>query len=119
MEVADRLQKSLDVEKVTKKFYQEFQLEHQEFLNYVQGIDNESDRRWYTSVILNRLMFVYFLQKKGFVNNGDLKYLRKQLTASQKRGPDRFYPEFLETLFFEGLAKPERDRAPEVRQLLG
>ncbi|NER78892.1 MAG: ATP-binding protein [Leptolyngbya sp. SIO1D8] len=119
VEVADRLQKSLDVEKVTKKFYQAFQLEHQEFLGYVQGIDNEGDRRWYTSVILNRLMFVYFLQKKGFINNNDLKYLRKQLTASQKRGPDRFYSEFLEALFFEGLAKPERDRAPEVRQLLG
>jgi hypothetical protein len=118
-EVADRLQKSLDVEKVTKKFYQEFQLEHQEFLEYVQGIDNEADRRWYTSVILNRLMFVYFLQKKGFINNNDLKYLRKKLTESQRRGPDRFYHEFLETLFFEGLAKPERDRAPEVRQLLG
>jgi hypothetical protein len=46
-EVADRLQKSLDVEKVTKTFYREFELEHQEFLGYIRGIDKESDRRWY------------------------------------------------------------------------
>jgi type I restriction-modification system DNA methylase subunit len=119
VEVADRLQKSLDVEKVTKKFYQAFQLEHQEFLDYVQGIDNEGDRRWYTSVILNRLMFVYFLQKKGFINGGDLKYLREKLTESQRRGPDQFYNEFLDALFFEGLARPERDRSSAVQQMLG
>lgn len=100
-EVADRLQKSLDVEKVTKKFYQAFQLEHQEFLEYVHGIDDEADRRWYTSVILNRLMFVYFLQKKGFIDGGKTQYLRKKLTESQKRGPDRFYHEFLEMLFLK------------------
>lgn len=118
-EVADRLQKSLDVEKVTKKFYQEFQLEHQEFLDYIQGIDNDGDRRWYTSVILNRLMFVYFLQKKGFINRGEVKYLRTKLTESKTRGTDRFYNEFLETLFFEGLAKPERDRSSAARAMLG
>ena len=118
-EVADRLQKSLDVEKVTKKFYQAFQLEHQEFLEYVHGIDDDDDRRWYTSVILNRLMFVYFLQKKGFIDGGQTQYLRKKLTESQKRGSNRFYHEFLETLFFEGLAKPERDRSPEVQRTLG
>jgi hypothetical protein len=117
LEVADRLQKSLDVEKITKKFYQAFQLEHQEFLGYVQGIDHEGDRRWYTSVILNRLMFVYFLQKQGFINNGDVDYLSKKLAESQKRGSDRFYSEFLETLFFEGLAK--RERPPEIQQMLG
>lgn len=118
-EVADRLQKSLDVEQVTKKFYKEFELEHQEFLGYIRGIDKESDRRWYVSVILNRLMFVYFLQKKGFLDNGDTQYLSKKLQASQKQGVDRFFNEFLETLFFEGFAKPERDRSREVKALIG
>lgn len=118
-EVADRLQKSLDVEQATKKFYKEFELEHQEFLGYIQGIDQESDRRWYVSVILNRLMFVYFLQKKGFLDHGDTQYLSKQLTASQKLGTDRFFSDFLETLFFEGFAKPERDRPDAVNTLIG
>jgi hypothetical protein len=33
---------------------------------HIEGIDNERDKRWYASVLLNRLMFVWFLQKKGF-----------------------------------------------------
>ncbi|NJR59852.1 MAG: hypothetical protein HC769_14035 [Cyanobacteria bacterium CRU_2_1] len=108
VDVAARLQRSLDVEKVTKDFYKEFQAEHQIFLQQIQGIDQESDRRWYTSVILNRLMFVYFLQKKGFIGTGDLFYLENKLTETQQRGHDRFYREFLHNLFFEGFAKPTR-----------
>ncbi|NJO43843.1 MAG: hypothetical protein HC865_25585 [Cyanobacteria bacterium RU_5_0] len=114
VDVAARLQRSLDVEKVTKDFYKEFQVAHQLFLQHIRGIDQESDRRWYTSVILNRLMFVYFLQKKGFIGNGDrdpLFYLENKLIESQQRGPDRFYSEFLHNLFFEGFARPSRTNA--------
>lgn len=58
VEIAHRLKEAFDVERVTKKFYKEFQEQHKEFLGYVKGIDNQTDKRWYTSVILNRLMFV-------------------------------------------------------------
>jgi hypothetical protein len=51
------------------------------FCSLFKGIDNEVDRRWYTSVILNRLMFVYFLQRKGFIDNKDLDYLQNKLEA--------------------------------------
>jgi hypothetical protein len=63
VEAASRLKKALDVEHVTKKFYAEFQEEHIAFLEYIKGIDDDRDRRWYASVMLNRLMFVYFLQR--------------------------------------------------------
>lgn len=96
-EVVDRLQKSLDVEKVTKKFYQAFQLEYQEFLNYVQGIDHEGNCRWCMSAILNRLIFVCSFQKKGFINANDTQYLRKKLTESQQRGAAWCYHELIST----------------------
>ena len=35
-----------------------------EFIELIEGIENDKDRRWYASVLLNRLMFVYFLQRK-------------------------------------------------------
>ena len=79
IQIADKLKTGFDVERVTKKFYQEFKEEHYNFLAYIQGIDRESDRRWYTSVMLNRLMFVYFLQRKGFLDRGNLDYLQNQL----------------------------------------
>ncbi len=56
--VAQKLQKALDVEKVTKKFFIEFEKLHVKFLDYIEGIENERDKKWYASVILNRLMFI-------------------------------------------------------------
>ncbi|KZL51398.1 transcriptional regulator [Nodularia spumigena CENA596] len=119
VEIAYRLQNAFDVEPVTKKFYKEFHEQHQEFLQYVKGIDDENDRRWYTSVILNRLMFVYFLQRKGFIDHGDLEYLPNKLKQIQQRGDNLFYQEFLHALFFESFAKPEHERDPKIEALVG
>ncbi|TRU20770.1 MAG: ATP-binding protein [Microcystis aeruginosa Ma_QC_B_20070730_S2] len=118
VEIAKLLQKGFDIEKITKKFYQEFQREHLQFLPFIQGIDRESDRKWYTSVILNRLMFVYFLQRKGFIDN-DFNYLQNQLQASQRRGKNLFYRQFLQTLFFQAFAQPESQRDETVTALVG
>jgi Alw26I/Eco31I/Esp3I family type II restriction m6 adenine DNA methyltransferase len=118
VEIAQLLQKGFDIEKITKKFYQEFQREHLQFLPFIQGIDRESDRKWYTSVILNRLMFVYFLQRKGFIDN-DFNYLQNQLQASQRRGKNLFYRQFLQTLFFQAFAQPESQRDETVTALVG
>jgi Alw26I/Eco31I/Esp3I family type II restriction m6 adenine DNA methyltransferase len=117
IEIVDRLKKAFDVERVTKQFYKDFQEKHQQFLGYVKGIKNENDRRWYTSVLLNRMMFVYFLQRKGFINHGDVDYLENQLEASKQRGKNRFYSEFLQALFFESFAKPNPDLS--VKALVG
>ncbi|NMG09440.1 DNA methyltransferase [Brasilonema sp. UFV-L1] len=119
VEIAHRLQKAFDVERVTKQFYKEFQEQHKQFLGYVQGINNTHDRRWYTSVLLNRMMFVYFLQRKRFIDNGDLNYLQNQLKQSKQRGENQFYNTFLKALFFESFAKPETDRDASVQALVG
>ncbi|MEH2375749.1 Eco57I restriction-modification methylase domain-containing protein [Nostoc sp.] len=119
LEIAYKLQRGFDVEPVTKKFYKEFQEQHQKFLLFVKGIDNETDRRWYTSVILNRLMFVYFLQRKGFIDNEDLNYLQNKLELSKQKADNYFYSEFLKALFFESFAKPETDRDLSVQELVG
>lgn len=117
-EMARRLQAALDVEPVTKRFFADFQTQHTAFIAAIEGIDNEEDRRWYASILLNRLMFIYFLQRKAFVAQ-DTEYLATKLAESQRRGPDRYYREFLTTLFFEGFAKPEERRSPDARRMLG
>jgi hypothetical protein len=117
-EVTSRLADSLDVERVTKKFYNEFSSLRVDFINLIQGIDKDSDRFWYASVLLNRLMFIYFLQKRGFIQN-NTRYLDLHLEASKQRGKDRYYSEFLQALFFEGFAKPADQRSDVAKQLLG
>ncbi len=119
VEVARKLSEALDVERVTKKFYEDFKQVHLDFLGLIAGIDDERDQRWYASVLLNRLMFIYFLQRKWFIDNGDRDYLQNKMAQSKERGPDRYYSEFLHLLFFEGFAKPAEERNEEAKRLLG
>lgn len=121
VDVKKRSKKAFDVDKVTKKFYERFQKEHKWFLNFVEGIAEQFDKEWYCSVMLNRLMFVYFLQKKGFLD-GDLNYLRNRLNSCQQaHGDDEFYSfyrYFLLRLFHEGLGDSKRESA-ELERLIG
>lgn len=120
IEVAGRLKQALDVEPITKKFYSEFSDQHIAFLELIKGIPDERQRRWYASVLLNRLMFIYFLQRKGFIDNGNMTYLQAKLDDSRaKWGRDCYFERFLKVLFFEGFAKSEDQRSPETNKVLG
>ena len=118
VDVTGRVRAAFDVEKVTKRFYDQFKKEHDAFLQFLDGIPDEGMQRWYVSVILNRLMFIYFIQTKGFLN-GDLDYLRTNLLRSRQSGADQYYKKFLCPLFFEGFAKPINDRSRKIKRLLG
>lgn len=117
-----RRHRVFDVERVTKKFYEQFQKEHSAFLKFIDGIKENADCEWYASVMLNRLMFVYFIQKKGFLDN-DHNYLRTRLDrCQQEKGKDKFhsfYRYFLLRLFHEGFGKRPQERAADLEKLLG
>ena len=119
-DVTRRTSDGFDVEKLTKKFFDQFQREHAAFLKFIRGIAETGDREWYASVMLNRLMFVYFIQRKGFLD-GDRDYLRNRLNASRsQKGKDKFYSfyrYFLLRLFHEGLGG--KDRSAELERLIG
>ena len=121
-QVASRVGQALDVEKVTKRFYERFRTELAAFQGFIDGITAQGDREWYASLMLNRMMFVYFVQKQGFLD-GDVDYLQNRLSLVQsRRGSGRFqdfYREFLLRLFHEGLGQPESERDPELADLLG
>ena len=119
-EVVNRLKNALDIERVIKRFYREYTEKRLAFTELITGIKDDRDKRWYASIILNRLMFVYFLQGKGFLNKGDFKYLQTKLQENrEKEGKDKFFTVFLKALFFEGFAKPETDRSKSANALLG
>jgi len=118
VDVTSRVRAGFDLDRVTKKFYDRFKSEHDTFLKFLKGIPDEEMQRWYASVMLNRLMFIYFVQKKSFLDN-NINYLRDRLAASKQHGKDRFYKDFLCPLFFEGFAKKENERKANINQLLG
>ncbi len=127
-EMARRVANAFDVERVTRKFFDRFKLEHATFLNFIQGITSQADQEWYASLMLNRLMFIYFIQRKGFLDtktpgllDGDPIYLSNRLKwVQEQRGEDQFhtfYRYFLLKLFHDGLSK--REHSPELEALLG
>jgi Alw26I/Eco31I/Esp3I family type II restriction m6 adenine DNA methyltransferase len=118
-DVTQRTEKAFDIEKVTKDFFNKFQERHFKFAAVIQGIENPKDANWYASVVLNRLMFIYFLQKKGFLDHGNTNYLQDKLKVSQTQGKDLYYQQFLQTLFFDGFGKAEKFRKQETAVLIG
>lgn len=110
--------KAFDVEKVTKKFYDRFKTEHDKFLGFIDGIPDQQLEIWYASVMINRLMFLYFIQEKGFLD-GDKDYLRNKLEKCKAKKPDSYYKDFLCPLFFQGFARRKSERSPAVSALLG
>ena len=120
--ITSRVRAALDVEKVTKRFYERFKDELKAFEKFIEGITAQGDRDWYASLMLNRMMFVYFVQKRGFLD-GDSDYLRNRLKMVQEQSGggrfQQFYRLFLLRLFHEGLGQPEAQRAPDLAALLG
>lgn len=118
---------AVNSEKITKDFYAGFKKEHSAFVKFITGIDDDiadkdnKSKQWYTSIMLNRLMFCYFIQKKGFLDlNPD--YLRHKLDWVRKeQGANRFfhsfYKGFLMQLFHDGLNAPVHDA--EFRHIYG
>lgn len=123
VDVKERVQGAfiINSEKVTKDFYKGFRNEHTNFAKYITGIDDEiqdlkknRNKQWYTSVMLNRLMFCYFIQKKGFLDL-DPNYLQSKLAwVKKEKGANRFYGSFYQgfllSLFHDGLNSPRHQQ---------
>ena len=123
VEVGRRLRRAFDAEKVTNRFYKAFKLQHEALCDAITGLEDggedamTSEVRWYASLLLNRIMFIYFMQKKGFLDD-DVDYLRNRLIrirGMQRSGSPEsfydFYKHFLLPLFHHGLGHPERAKA--------
>lgn len=106
IEILRRMRAAFDADKVTKSFYTKFLAKHKELVKAICGLETPREREWYSALLMNRLMFIYFMQRKGFMD-GDRDYLRNRLQRLQDlAGEDRFYEfyrDFLLPLCHEGL----------------
>lgn len=135
-DVTDRVRQRLtaNAEVVTKKFYVGFDRQHKAFMGQIEGMpsadipEGEEARRWYASLMLNRLMFLYFVQAQGYLlanaddATGDPDYLNNKFDECQRlvgKGQfHSFYKSFLRRLFQEALNTPEPHDAT-LRALIG
>ena len=100
-------QKAFDVEAVTDKFFADYQRVFKQVENAVEGIpEGETEtRRLYTQRLFNRLMFLRFIEKKGWLTyNGDREYLRALFDTTEVSETDEsFLNDRLFWAFFRGL----------------
>jgi len=108
---------AFDVEKVTKEFYKDYDcvFHEVEALIHDQGdhdLDTAEDLRMFTQSLFNRLMFLRFVERKGWlIYQGDTDYLRALHAAGGIGGrslcQSRIHPLFFEGLAVEGIDKQE------------
>lgn len=101
-------------DKITKKFFEKFKKIHDKLQKAITGIDDEKDKSWYASVMMNRIMFIYFLQKH-YVIQGNTSFLLDKFEEVAANGKD-YYKDFLLPLFFYGFAR--RDNNPNKEEFV-
>ena len=105
------LNEAFDVEPVTKDFFAEYKRIFENAMGAVTGFGEEEaeSKRVFVQTLFNRLMFVYFLSRKGwlrFGNNADYLNVLWQDYGSLE-GDYNFYTARLKPLFFARLNNPQ------------
>ena len=110
--IGAELDRAFDVEAVTKDFFEEYKKVFDAAKEKITGFGDdpeEQDRKnLFVQTLFNRLMFVYFISRKGWLEFRDdkdyLNALWKDYVSSNAE--DNFYASRLSPLFFEGLNNP-------------
>ena len=127
LDLRHRLDAAFDVEAVTQKFFQAYKQICDELQRRLYKTSR--DKAWahdYALQFLNRLMFLYFIQRKRWLGNDPhfLRTLWEAYKRSDQRG-DTFFDRWLSVLFFEAFNNKfqagRHDRQhlpPEIRSAL-
>ncbi|WP_280156768.1 Eco57I restriction-modification methylase domain-containing protein [Bacillus velezensis] len=95
---------AFDIERVTDKFFEEFKQQIDNFSKSINGLNSSGEKRNYTLLLISRLIFLYFVQKKGWLN-GVQDYLYDRFLYCEENGKS-YFEEILKPLFFECLNTP-------------
>lgn len=111
LEIQKRHDEAFDVEVVTEKFFSKYRQVFERVEGLIQGINLSDKKRLYTQKLFNRLMFIAFIQKKGWLTyNGQTDYLYALWKAycKEQTKQSNFYRDRLSPLFFTGLNNPQQ-----------
>ncbi|MCS4194348.1 type I restriction-modification system DNA methylase subunit [Salinibacter ruber] len=116
--VTDRLDNAFDVERVTDEFFEVYEDIFTGVKEAITGIKGK-EKHLFTQKIFNRLLFIRFLEKKGWLRFGDRgDYLQALWDDYQNQGrEENFYDDRLRPLFFEGLSNEERGSSNDAEEL--
>lgn len=128
--IQERHDEAFDVEKVTKKFFEQYRSVFEKVEQLItKTIPNADQRRLFTQKLFNRLMFIVFIQKKGWLKfNEQTNYLEtlwQDYQNDNSTSDKNFYHNRLTHLFFTGLNNPQQtdiisiNNGGFLRQIIG
>ena len=122
--ISRALNEAFDVEPVTKDFFAEYKRIFENAMGTVTGFGEQEaeNKRTFVQTLFNRLMFVYFLSRKGWLRfGGNADYLNALWQDYGKGlGDGNFHRDRLRPLFFSGLNNPNsRDLTEGLRTVIG
>jgi type I restriction-modification system DNA methylase subunit len=103
---------AFDVEKVTRAFFRDYRALFEQAEASIDLPWSAEQKRLYTQRFFNRLLFLVFLERKGWLTfQGRRDYLRALFADYQRNDPEKrrsanFHRKRLNTLFFMGLNNP-------------
>ena len=106
-DVRRKWKEAFNVERVTESFFEDYKRIFFDVRNLLleQGIERK-DAHQFTLQLLNRIMFIYFVAKKRWLN-GDSRFVRtfwRRYLSERNKGnteEDSFYDKWLKQLFFK------------------
>ena len=112
--IRSALDKAFDVEAVTRAFFKEYKDIFDLAIDRVEGFGSDADeqerKKLFVQTLFNRLMFIYFLSRKGWLafhdDNDYLNALWKDYQAADSDDKN-FHLDRLSLLFFAGLNNPQ------------
>ena len=116
----ENIKDAFSVERLNKDFFNGYKERYVKFLNHIN--EDTKENRDYVKKLLGRLVFLQFLQKKGWMgvpanqqgwNGGDKFYLNHLIERYE--GNNRLLSDVLEPLFFETLNKPRNNDLADSR----
>ncbi|MEI2577492.1 Eco57I restriction-modification methylase domain-containing protein [Scytonema sp. PRP1] len=111
LNIQTRHDEAFDVEAVTQEFFREYRKTFEKVEGLIQGIEGDESKRLFTQKLFNRLMFVTFIQKKGWLKfqqrTDYLSALWKAYQDDDGISNKNFYRDRLSHLFFAGLNNPQ------------
>ena len=97
-----------DVQSVTSEFFKDYKEAYDRAVNQLALTLEHTDAEQFTQTLFNRLLFVQFVSKKGWLSfHGSREYLNALWRAYQADSEQtNFYTGRLDALFFAGLNNP-------------
>lgn len=123
-EVWKRHEEAFSVQRVSEQFFKDYQeVFHciQSRLAKTHGNDNSQWSREYTHMLLNRIMFLYFIARKGWLLGPDekpdcdfMRHFWEAYRASGQKGA--FHQDWLSVLFFEAFNSKWQNHAEYLKR---